>query len=170
MRRRRYCWCLVPAVSAALAGCSGDTPSRIERCEALHGRETTAALPAGRLSTSTVSSEKADCTWTAGPSRLDVTIRQRVAKGRGVGRADDDLARQWRKDDEQNVTVAVPGVGRSAYRFTNVVEDVVTVTVRAYLGYREVTVALSVPYPRRGGLAGLESAAVAVATKAVTAT
>ncbi len=169
MRRRHWFGLVLLPAFAAVAGCA-DTPSRVGRCEALRGAETAAALPGGRPATSRVTSEDAHCTWTAGASALDVTIHQPVSYAEREPRADDRLAQRWIKDDQQYVTAAVPGVGRAAYRFTRVDDDMVTVTVRAYRGYREVTVTLSAPHPRRGGLGGLEAAAVAVAGKAVSAT
>ncbi len=166
---RRCWWVVVPVLAAALSGCSRETPSRLGGCDALQGAETSSALPAATPAASTATSKDLRCTWKAGASSLDVRVYQPAAYSSREPAADDRLARRWRTDDEQYVTAPVPGVGTSAYRFTAVVDDVVTVTVRAYRGYREVTVELSGPHPRRGGVGGLESAAVAVARRAVTA-
>jgi hypothetical protein len=155
----------------ALAACGG-TPTRVDRCEQLLDENVdsvpevapTKDEPYGNLR----------CTWLAPgdadrAAKLTIVVDQPVSYDEGQSRADAGLARRWKKDDVDHVTAAVPEVGTSAYRFTTITNNVVTVTVRGYLGFRELLVEYRQPYPDDGDVAALEERAVLVARSAITA-
>ena len=143
-------------------------------CGQLLGSSLESVLPGARTAVDSFDYKTLTCEWRGAPGnaeapKLAVRLKQPTSYEPGQWRADESLANDWEKDDEQYVTVAVPGVGISAYRFTRILQDQVHVTVRAYQGYRELTVELDEPYPDDGDVTRLEERAVAAARAAMAA-
>jgi hypothetical protein len=154
-----------------LAGCSGSL-GRLDGCGRLAGAELAAAVPDAALVTDRPGSVTSECEW-RGPGdgdrapRLSVRLYQPTSYEQGMTRADSALARDWADDDERHVTVAVADLGTAGYRYTRISVDLVSVVVRGYLEFRELTVELRMPYPADGELAVLEQRAVAFARVAM---
>ncbi len=159
-----------------LAGCGAGEPALPRDCERVLGSSIDAVLPSARLVVDEARYQRLECEWRGGQGddrspRLAVRFLQPTSYADPPRtRADSTLAHQWEKDDEQHVTVAVAGVGISAYRFTRIAQDRVLVTVRAYRGFRELTLELQAPYPGDREIGALEDRAVAAARAAMSAT
>jgi hypothetical protein len=165
-QRNRAGSALLALATAALllTGCAGSL-GRLGDCGKLAGAELVAAIPDAKLVTDKPGSVTSECEWRGSGEgdqapRLTVRVYQPTSYQEGMTRADSALARDWADDDERHVTVAVADLGTAGYRYTRISVDLVSVVVRGYLEFRELTVELRASYPADGELAVLEQRAV----------
>ncbi|WP_203905985.1 hypothetical protein [Rhizocola hellebori] len=162
----------VPLAGLLLTGCAS---TRFTECALLKPE----ALPAGLAGLKLAHQEQAGsesirCEWRAaeaagGPVTVKANVTQPVSYTEGQTRADSAMEDDWERDDRVQVTHRVPGLGDGGYRYTAIYDDVVTVTVKAFDGFRIVKIEASAPYTSEENLAALEAAAEAVASMVVVA-
>jgi hypothetical protein len=151
---------VLPLAGMLLTGCAG--PGRPGSCPELDP-----GLELGRVTLTKQDRSYQDslfCEWSAGAA-LKVTAHfyQPASYDEGSGRADSKVEGEWRKDDEFHVTQRVDGFGDGGYRYTSIVDDSVTVTVKGFRAFRELSVDVSRPFTTDEEVAALERTAVSLA-------
>lgn len=144
------------ALAALAAGCAG-TPS-VGDCPALDLESPVTLTKQDRSYRHSVF-----CEWSVGETTKVRAHYYQPTRYDAQTRADTATENAWRRDDEFNVTHRVEGLGDGGYRYTSIVDDVVTVTVKGFRGFRQLTVDVSQPYTTEKGVAAQEGTAESLA-------
>jgi len=155
---------VLPLAGTLLAGCAG--PSKPGTCPQLDP-SLGLGQPSVRVTLTNQDKSYRDsisCEWSAGETmKLKARFYQPTSYNEGGTRADVTIENSWRKDDDFHVTHRVEGFGDGGYRYTSIVDDLVTVTVKGFRGFRELTIDVSRPYTTEEDVAALERTTVSLA-------
>ncbi|HZM84201.1 MAG TPA: hypothetical protein VFC19_51435 [Candidatus Limnocylindrales bacterium] len=141
-----------PLAGALLTGCS--LAGKPTNCPALD-----ASLELGQVTLTKQDKSYQDsisCEWRAGETTKVKARFYQPTSYESSTRADAATEGSWKKDDEFHVTHRVDGFGDGGYRYTSIVDDEVTVTVKGFRSFRELTVEVSRPYTTEEDLATQE--------------
>jgi len=135
-----------------LIGCAGcSVSSKPTNCPALDLESPATLTKQDRSYQHSIS-----CEWSVGETTKVKAHYYQPTSYEGSTRADSATEGSWRKDDEFHVTHRVEGLGDGGYRYTSIVDDVVTVTVKGFRAFRQLTVDVSKPYTTEEDIAAQE--------------
>lgn len=155
-------------LTATLTGCG--TTGRFTRCSGLRPTGLPATLASMMATAGKNYGDGLDCTWQVpnaphGPWTLTTHVHQSTSQGsnENPSRTDSEMESSWATDDRAHVTARVDGLGDGGYWYPMVIDDVATVTVKAFHGWRTVEVTISTRYRYDADFTAMRTSAVAAA-------